>query len=308
MDFNSRMPSTNSTEQTYRQHLQDTELPLLVEALDYVVPPDATSDDPAAELARQLCFSPARFDFEQTTAFAERCQMMMTHGVRQIALIKAVLEREAITDELPAGLNSRLLCQAALVADVGLAFVSEQEVKLVHKHGPKWHARGYHHHPAFAYAMAQELGADRHESTAFVAAFAARHHMIQAKNAYGLEWNDITSTKVSESQVDLAVSLVKPFDYFDDSVDRQVDKDETYASVIDRPLARFVGSTGLLLTKNLSYTASMVSGRYDLGLPNRLALAIGEAVQDPSEPISAVYRAVVESNRLIRQDQELDLV
>jgi hypothetical protein len=291
-------------EDVFRNHLSDKP-ECLTEALDSVLPQDPTNDDPATRLTRQLYFESAKFGDEEAPAFCEQLPSMGDHGVRQVALASAVLNSGEVADRLPSWFDRRLFGQAALVADAGLAFVGRKEVETVHRFGPKY-GPNYGFHPAYGYDMAQgimtELGTQDDPSSQFIACFMARHHMVQAKHAYGLEWYEVKrGPDISEAQVDMAVLLEKPFDYFDDAFGRRGDDANTFDQQATTPVDRFTESMGMLFAQNLSLVGAMESQRFDPALPGIIARRILEVVleRDP------LHKGVDEVYRQLRPDLTL---
>ncbi|HSX16733.1 MAG TPA: hypothetical protein VLH86_01380 [Patescibacteria group bacterium] len=277
-----------AAETIYREHVAAGP-ECLEQALDAVLPADSSADNPANRLTRELCFGETEYYDTTRPAFAEQCEGMLDHGVRQVALAAEVLADDEIRDRLPAWFDLRLFSQALVVADAGLAFVSKQEIEVVHEFGPKY-SRDYTNHPEYGYGMARAIGAPDAASQT-IAAFMARHHMIQARNAYGLDWWQIDHSLISPSQIDLMVALQKPFDYFDDCFDRPNGGDETYDTLVAAPLGKFIRSSGQLLCANLSLVAAMDRTNFDPGLPNQIAAKIEEAVLGQTA-IGDVYRGL----------------
>jgi len=235
---------------------------------------------------RKLCFDVAQYGNRFELPFSEAVPDMLDHGVRQAALALEVMTDENIRDRLPAWFDLKLFAQTALVADVGLTFVPAEEVEYVHQFGPK-RAVEYTAHP-YGYGMAQKIGTpDTTRQT--IAGFIARHHMIQAKNAYGLDWQDIEHTLVDPHKVDLMVAMQKPFDYADDCFDRTENARVSYEAAVTQPLDRFIKSTSLLRHNNADFAAAIEQTGFDPTLPAQVAEETKARLLGESA-ISNVYR------------------
>ena len=275
-----------SIEADYREHLSNGP-ECLVAAFDSSLPEDQLAYDPVTRLVRGLCFEPAKYFDTTKPAFGEQLPYMMDHGVRQIALATEVMADEEIRDSLPSWLDSRLFNQSMLVADVGLAHVPSLEVENVHEFGPKY-AVEYTNHPDYGYGMAQAIGLSD-PSSQVVASFIARHHMIQARNQYGLDWNDIDHNLIDPDQVDVMVALQKPFDYFDDCFDQYHDSALAYEDLISVPLKKFIHSSGQLLCKNLALISAIDCSEFNPSLPGLICTKIEEQIMGETA-IGGVYR------------------
>ncbi len=223
-------------------------------------------------------------------ALCEQLPYIVDHGVRQVRLIETVFSDDVIKGKLPDWLKRQQFGQAVLVADAGLAFVPLREVERVHRNGPK-NGNAYSRHPYYGYVMTRPHIDPNDASSQFIAAFIARHHAIQARNQYGPGWQKIDSSLICPAQVDLAVTLGKPFDYFDDYFTRLSTGAETYAEQAIVPYDWFTSSFGALLRNNLGLVYAMESEKVDPGLPNLIARKILDAVLDTSgSGIGEVYR------------------
>jgi hypothetical protein len=263
------------------------------DALEYVIPSDTTDDDPATSLTRDLCFATAHNGQETTEAFASRYPFMMDHSVRQVALVQEILNDPTIQAMLPDWFDLRIFSQGVVIADVGLAFVSEEEVKRVHCSGPK-SAEDYDSHPKYGYNMALAINDLDTPETQFLAALIARHHKIQARNQYGLDWPNIRRELIVPGDVNYAVALLKPFDFIDDTVDRTHDSYNlhlTYEQLVKAVVEKFTGSYSEL-RRNLGSAGIIFSNGSNPKLPNMIATRIGEVLLQGTE-IGNVYRSVV---------------
>lgn len=247
-------------ETAYRSRLA-AQPDFMTEALDSVIPPNYSHDDEATDLARALCFAPAQYGDGALPAFAESTSCMLDHGVRQVALMGIVLHNPRIQGALPEWLDQKLLLQGMLVADCGLALVPPEEVEIVHTYGPRY-MHTYTGHPEFGYRMAAAQGL-AHPTRQVIAGIIGRHHIIQARNAYGLEWYEMPEVNqhyVNTTQVDAMVAIMKPVDYIDDTVDTAMSeilrqKPRTYKEIVAGCADRFSATFGNTLVNNLSLVA-----------------------------------------------------
>lgn len=277
----------NKIEVAYREHLADGP-GVLADAYEFVLPAD--SADTATNLARALCFEPAQYGYERAPAFGEQYRGMLDHGLRQVALSKEVLTSDAVRGLLPGWFDLELFYKAELVADAGLALIPSEEVETVHNYGPKY-SQGYANHPEYGYGMAQTIGVGD-AATQTIASFIARHHSVQARNAYGMEWWDIDHDLLDTAQVDLMVMAQKPFDYFDDCFSRASGKGDDYETLVSEPLQKFGQTFGQLLCANLGLIPAMDRNDFNPSLPNRIATEIEETVLADT-PIGNVYRSLM---------------
>ncbi len=274
-------------EARYREHVSN--FPVLADALDIVLQPGQLANDPPSELVRALCFGPATYFDTSEVPFADQLPYIMDHGLRQIALATTVFADSEIRSNLPDWLDLNLLYKAMLVADVGLAHVSTQEVELVHKFGPKF-SLDYSRHPQYGYEMAHAKGIED-PAARFITSFIARHHMVQARNRYGLEWRSIDQQQIIPRRVDLMVLFQKPFDFFDDYIDRPGVRADTFEALVTYPMIKFVQSIGQLLCTDLLFASAVESEDLDLGLMRQICAKIQAEVLGTSA-IGSVYRGL----------------
>ncbi len=276
---------SNQTELAYRDHLS-TMPHNMRRTFDDLLPSDATSDDPATRLTRSLIFEPARYRGSVFPSFAERLPYMVDHGVRQATLAVEVLADDTIRHELPDWFDTHQMMQASMAADSGLTFVSTKEVETVHTYGPHF-AQDYANHPEYGYGMAEAIGTPDEQSQK-LAAFIARHHMLQARNPYGKEWCDIQLPLAHPEQVDLMVVLQKPFDYIDDCVDTP-GSGKTFETAVNHAVNKLVSHFGHVLYGNLPLVTAFEDHDVAPYLPNRIAYAIRDHLLDPGSEIAAAY-------------------
>ncbi len=119
----------------------------------------------------------------------------------------------------------------------------------------------------------------------------ARHHAIQARNAYGPEWHKLHSGTVSQAQVDVMIAAQKPFDYFDDFFTRIGTNISDFAEQAGTPNRRFTASFASLLCGKHDLLHQMERTDFNITLPNMIADKILDAVMDPGPTgIGEVYR------------------
>ncbi|HKR82055.1 MAG TPA: hypothetical protein VJR27_03565 [Candidatus Saccharimonadales bacterium] len=277
-----------AAEEIYRTYLANGP-DCLAPTLDTVVSPEALKDDAVTSLARQLCFAPGRRGEAVAPALSEALPHMLDHGLRQVALANTVLADEAVRSKLPKQFDAKLFGQALLVADAGLTFVPAKEVAKVNACGPKY-AEKYGLHTQYGYEMAQTVADPTDEASKKLGLLIARHHAIQARNAYGPAWPELSSEGIDAAEIDLMIALQKPFDYFDDTFSRPTGANN-FAEHAMVPLQKFTATFDELLRANLELVAHMEQVGFDAQLPTLIAGKILDAVLDEDpHAIGAAYR------------------
>jgi hypothetical protein len=277
-------------EQVHRNHLLASP-PIMTEALNSVLPEDPTEDDAVTQLTRELCFEPAVYRDNEMPAFAEQLPHMLDHGIRQVALINAVMEDEALREDFPDWLDQKLLGQAALAADVGLSLVPTMEIRAVQHLGPRFMDE-YLYHPDYGYGMAESRMDQTDEASLLLAAFIARHHALQAKRSYGPEWYNVGAhRRINTYFVDLMVTLEKPFDYIDDSFSRLNRDNQDYFEQVQTPHKKYTDTFHNVFCTHLGLSAAMIETDFDTTLPQRISKTVRNQIADSSpDGIGQVYR------------------
>ncbi|HSW65774.1 MAG TPA: hypothetical protein VLI54_01385 [Bacillota bacterium] len=283
------MISTVTTaESSYREHLAQ-QSPLLTSALEAAIPVDPSADDPASRLARGLCFMPSCIEDTERPPFSIARQSMMDHGVRQAALAAEICTDDEISRSLPTWFDPRLFGQLLITADVGLAFVPDTEVETIDTYGPKY-AVNYEGHPEWGYRMAENISDLPDASSRILACAIGRHHKVQARHPYGLEWDQMRHHGIDTVGVDMLIAIQKPLDYFDDFFTRRGVEPGQYAARIAHPLRRFSLSIGAMLSRNLLLVGAAEARGFDLELPLKIAAKIQDVLLDDTSAIADVYR------------------
>lgn len=169
------------------------------------------------DLVGKLCTATVNTGGKEVT-LAERHPVVFQHGVGQVALMTAVLDRmDDKGIKVPDYVDRDLLLPSMPVWDAAMVAVSEHDVSQARFTAVK-PPDSYLAHTQGLFEMGVALGALERPDTATVLAYGARHHASQGANGYG--HNDeqvklLQEAGVDIGRVDASVAWVKFVDVID---------------------------------------------------------------------------------------------